>query len=95
VIVASFAGLAASIAATRQREPMLDEKVKLERWNITAQSVGASDTARHGPGDIRKFSLEQQVDEAVETFSLKNRPGANSLINPSMWPPRAEPMVKA
>ncbi|MDB5843313.1 MAG: transporter permease [Polaromonas sp.] len=94
-IVATFANPAASIAATRQREPMLDEKVELERWKITAQYVGASDTASHGLGDIRKLYLEQQVDDVAETFSLKNRPSADSLFNLSMLPPKAERMVRA
>ncbi|MES2973637.1 MAG: ABC transporter substrate-binding protein [Pseudomonadota bacterium] len=94
-IVESFADPAAAIAATRQREPILDEKVELERWRITRQYVGAADTAGHGLGDIKKLYLEQQVDDVVEVFSLKNRPSADGIFNLSMLPPKAERMVKA
>jgi len=94
-IVATFADPLPAIAATKQREPILDEKVELERWKLTSQYVGASDTRGHGLGDIRKLYLEQQVDEVIDTFSLKSRPGADSIFNLSMLPPKAERMVKA
>ena len=68
--------------------------MELERWRITSQYVGAADTQSHGLGDIRKLYLEQQVDDIVETFSLKNRPSADGIFNLSMLPPKAERMVK-
>ncbi len=93
-IVETFANPAAAIAATRQREPILDEKVELERWRVTSQYVGATDTRGHGLGDIRKLLLEQQVDEVVDVYGLKSRPSADGLFNLSMLPPKADRMVK-
>ncbi|MET0540797.1 MAG: ABC transporter permease, partial [Variovorax sp.] len=77
------------------REPILDEKVELERWGITAQYVAAADTRGHGLGDIRKLLLEQQVDEVAEVFALKTKPSADAIFNTSMLPPRSERNVKA
>ncbi|MCJ0764455.1 ABC transporter substrate-binding protein [Variovorax terrae] len=94
-LVETFANPLPSITAMRQREPILDEKVELERWRITAQYVGAPDTRSHGLGDIRKLYLEQQVDEVVEVFGLKSRPSADGIFNLSMLPHRAERMLKA
>lgn len=94
-VVESFGNPAAAIAAARQREPILDEKVELERWRITAQYVGAADTQSHGLGDIRKLLIEQQVDEIVEVFGLKQRPSADGIYNLSMLPPKGERMRKA
>jgi ABC-type nitrate/sulfonate/bicarbonate transport system substrate-binding protein len=94
-IVETFANPQAAIAATKQREPIIDEKVELERWRITSQYVGAADTRAHGLGDIRKLYLEQQVDDVVEVYGLKARPAADGVFNLSMLPPRAERMVKA
>ena len=94
-IVETFASPAASIAATRVREPILDEKVELERWLLTAQYVGAPDTRGHGLGDIRKLLVEQQVDEVVDVYGLKAKPSADGLFNMSMLPPKADRMVKA
>jgi ABC-type nitrate/sulfonate/bicarbonate transport system substrate-binding protein len=94
-IMETIANPAPSIAAMRQREPILDEKVELERWGITAQYVAAPDTRSHGVGDIRKLTLEQQVDEVAEVFGLKTKPSADAIFNTAMLPARSERMVKA
>lgn len=94
-VMETLAAPAPSIAAMRQREPILDEKVELERWAITAQYVAAPDTRAHGVGDIRKLLLEQQVDQVAEVFGLKTRPSADAIFNGSMLPARSERMVKA
>ncbi|MBO9512861.1 MAG: ABC transporter substrate-binding protein [Variovorax sp.] len=94
-IVETFANPGPSIAAMRQREPILDARVELERWAITAQYVGAGDTRGHGLGDIRKLTLEQQVDEVVQVFGLKNRPSADAIFNTSMLPARSERSIQA
>ena len=89
-IVETFANPAPSIAAMRQREPILDEKTELERWGITAQYVGAADTRGHGLGDIRKLTLERQVDEVADVFGLKVKPASDAIFNTSMLPSRSE-----
>jgi ABC-type nitrate/sulfonate/bicarbonate transport system substrate-binding protein len=94
-IVETFANPAPSIAAMRQREPILDAKIELDRWAITAQYVGAPDTRGHGLGDIRKLLLEQQVDEVAEVFALKTKPFADAIFNSSMLPPRNERSIPA
>jgi len=92
-IVESFTNPAAAIAAARQREPILDEKLELARWAITRQYVGAPDTRGHGLGDFSKRLLELQVDECVEAFGLKARPSADALFHRSLLPPQADRMV--
>lgn len=94
-IVETFADPGPSIAAVRQREPILDEKIERERWGITAQYVGAADTRAHGLGDIGKLLLERQVDEVVDVFGLKSRPSADAIFNTSMLPPRSQRTIKA
>ena len=94
-IVETFANPAPSIAAMRQREPILDAKVELDRWAITAQYVGAPETRAHGLGDIRKLLLEQQVDEVAEVFGLRSKPSADAIFNSSMLPARSERTIQA
>ena len=94
-IVETFANPAPSIAAMRQREPILDPRIELDRWAITAQYVGAADTRGHGLGDIKKLLLEQQVDEVAEVFGLKTRPSADAIFNSSMLPARNERSIQA
>ena len=79
----------------KQREPMINEAVELERWRITAGYVTAPDTRSHGLGDIRKILIEQQVDDVSEAFALKTRPSADAIYHLGFLPPKAERMVKA
>lgn len=82
----SMADPAAAMAATKVREPIINEAVELERWRITQQYIAAADTRSHGLGDIFKRTLEQQVDEVVEVFGLKSRPATESVFNRAMLP---------
>ena len=84
-----------AMAAIKQREPILDEKLELERWRLTAQYVAAADTRSHGLGDVRKYLLEQQVDQLTEVFGLKTRPSAEGVFNRAMLPSVAERTLKA
>lgn len=84
-----------AMTAIKQREPILDEKIELERWRLTAQYVAAADTRSHGLGDVRKYLLEQQVDQVGEVFGLKNRPIAEGIFNRAMLPAVAERTLKA
>jgi len=86
---------AAAVAATLQRESILNEATELERWRITSQYLAAADTRSHGLGDVLKRTLEQQVDEVTEVFALKNRPSVEGVFNRAMLPSAAERKVLA
>ncbi len=91
----TLANPAAAIAAIKQREPILDEKVELDRWRLTAQYVAAADTTSHGLGDVRKYLLEQQLDQVGDVFALKHKPSVEGLFNRAMLPTAAERALKA
>lgn len=94
-VIETLANPVPAIAATKQREALLDESTELERWRITAGYVATSDTRSHGVGDMRKLLIERQVDEVFEVFGLKNKPSADAIFNRSFLPARAEREVKA
>ncbi len=94
-LLETLADPAPAIAAIKQREPLLDEKTELARWRITAGYVATADTRSHGLGDVRKLLIEQQVDEVVQAFGLKQRPSADALFNFGFLPPRAERELRA
>ncbi|WP_280188275.1 ABC transporter substrate-binding protein [Delftia sp. PS-11] len=83
-----------AVAAVRQREPILDEKLELARWAITAQYLAAPDTRRHGLGDIDPQLLAQQAEQVGQAFGLKSAPSAEALFNRSLLPPLAARMVR-
>ena len=88
-IVETLADPLPAIAATKVREPILDDKVELDRWKLTAHYVAAADTRSHGLGDVFKYTLEQQMDQVVEVFGLKTRPSVETVFNRSMLPATA------
>lgn len=91
----TLANPTAAIAAVKQRESILDEKVELERWRLTAQYVTGPDVLSHGLGDVRKYLLEQQLDQVAEVFGLKHKPGAEGLFNRAMLPAAGERVFRA
>ena len=84
-----------AIAATKAREPILNEAMELERWRITRQYVAGADTRSHGLGDVLKRTLEQQVDDVVSVYGLKTRPSVEGVFNRAMLPAAADRAVKA
>jgi len=91
----SMADPLAAIAATKLREPILNEAVELERWRITQRYIAAADTRSHGLGDVFKRTLEQQVDEVVDVFGLKARPSVEGVFNRAMLPAAGDRVLKA
>ena len=43
-----------------------------------------------GIGSINKVKLENQVDDVVGAFGLKNKPSADLLFNSNFLPPRGD-----
>ncbi len=84
-----------AIAATKAREPIIDERLELERWKLTAEYVAASDIRTHGLGDIVPATLAQQMDQVVEVFGLSNRPSADGVFVRNLLPAAADRQVVA
>jgi ABC-type nitrate/sulfonate/bicarbonate transport system substrate-binding protein len=94
-LLETVANPVAAMAYVKQREPMTDEKVELERWRITQGYVLGADTREHGVGDVRAAFVDAQVREVAQTFGLKSQPDPKSVYNLAFLPPKAERMVKA
>ena len=74
----SFADPVAAIAATKAREPILNEAVELELWRITREYVAAADTRGHGLGDrarIQRSDAERQ-EAALRLVQMQDRVAA-------------------
>ncbi|MDR0226862.1 MAG: ABC transporter substrate-binding protein [Burkholderiaceae bacterium] len=94
-IVECLAQPALAVAAVRQREPILDEKLEAARWAITSQYLAAPDTRRHGLGDIDPQLLARQVEQVGHAFDLKSVPAPDALFHRGLLPPLAARMAKA
>lgn len=94
-VMETIANPVAAMPYVKQREPILDEKVELERWRITQRYVIGPDAREHGLGDVRKAFAEQQLAEVADTFGLKSRPKLDAVYDLSFLPPKAERLPKA
>jgi ABC-type nitrate/sulfonate/bicarbonate transport system substrate-binding protein len=94
-LMETMADPTAGIAAVKQREPLIDSAVELQRWKITAGYVAATETRELGLGDVSPAVLQRQIDAAAELFALKAKPTADAVFNAGFLPPKAQRIVKA
>ncbi|WP_460479128.1 ABC transporter substrate-binding protein [Comamonas humi] len=94
-LVETLADPVPALAAMRQREPILDEKLELARWAITRQYVAGADTRSHGLGDIQPQLLAQQIADVAQAFALKAQPPADGVFHRGLLPPLATRLAKA
>ena len=83
---------ATSIRFLKQREPLVDEKLELTRFELLFPAMLTDRTKSSGLGAISKLDLENQVDFVTDSFGLKTRPNADLIFNSSFLPPRGERM---
>lgn len=84
-----------AMAAVKQREPMIDEKLEAQRFALTARYMVTADTRAHGLGSTQPELLARQIEEITQTFGLKAAPPASQVFNASFLPAASERAVKA
>jgi ABC-type nitrate/sulfonate/bicarbonate transport system substrate-binding protein len=80
----------ASVKALKAREPIVDEKVELERFTWLIPAMVTPRTKSNGLGAINKLDLENQVEGVAMAFGLKNPVNADLIFNSSFLPPRGD-----
>lgn len=81
---------AASVKFLKAREPIIDEKVELERFTWLIPAMVTNRTRSNGLGAINKLDLENQVEGVAQAFGLKSPVNADLIFNSSFLPPRSE-----
>jgi NitT/TauT family transport system substrate-binding protein len=80
----------ASIQYAKKREPLIDEKLELERLKFALEDINNAAHREAGFGTIRRDKLERQIDDVNRAFKMKSRPSADSIVNPGFLPAVAE-----
>jgi NitT/TauT family transport system substrate-binding protein len=87
---AAIADPAASIAAIKKREPLVDEKVELGRLELVIKNAIVTDhVERDGLGAVDPDRMKQTIEMVAKTFNLPPLAVA-SVYRPDYLPPRAE-----
>ncbi len=85
----------ASLAALKKRDPLIDERVELERMRIAiAQNILTPTVLRDGVGAADQGRIEQSAVEIAESLPLPRRPSVSELYDGSFLPPQQERMLK-
>jgi NitT/TauT family transport system substrate-binding protein len=87
---AAIADPAASIAAIKKREPLVDEKVELGRLELVIKNAIVTDhVERDGLGAVDPDRMKQTIEMVAKTFNLPALAVA-SVYRPDYLPRRAE-----
>lgn len=89
-LIDAIADPAEAIKANKQFDALIDEKLELEKLKITLRAIDTPFARSNGLGEINKLALENQVEDVVSAFGLKNRPNPDLIFNSSFLPPRGE-----
>lgn len=84
-----------AIQYAKRREPMIDEKLELERLRLALQDIATPAARAAGFGGIQAQKLEAQTRFVASAFKLKTTPEAAALFNTGFLPPAAERMPAA
>lgn len=82
---------ATSVQAVMKREPLLNEKVEVERTLATLQQeMNHPEIARIGLGDVDPERFKRAIDMVVKANGLDRTPAAAEVFTDAYLPPRAE-----
>lgn len=85
---------ALGIAAAKKRDPLIDEKLELERLNMSlAMNVLTPFVKENGMGDVDPARFARSVTDVAEAFILPAAPAPDKVFSSKYLPPKAERMV--
>ena len=85
---------ALGIAAARKRDPLIDEKLELERLDISLKSNILTPWVKaNGMGDVDPERFAKALGEVADAFGLPAAPAADKVFTNKYLPPKADRMV--
>lgn len=89
-LIDTIANPAEAIKANKEFEPLINEKLELEKLQITLRAIDTEFARASGLGAIDGGALATQVDDVTSSFNLKSKPDARAIFNASFLPPLGE-----
>ena len=89
-----IANPALGIAAAKKRDPLIDEKLELERLDISLKSNILTPWVKaNGMGDVDPERFAKALGEVADAFGLPAAPPADKVFTSKFLPPKADRMV--
>ena len=89
-LIDTIANPAEAIRYNKEFDPLIDERLELEKLKITLRAINTDFARANGLGALNKLALETQVDEVSAAFNLKTKPNADLIFNSSFLPSKSE-----
>ncbi len=82
------------IAAAKKRDPLIDEKLELERLDMSLKlNVLTPFVKANGMGDVEPARFARSVVDVSDAFGLPAAPAADKVFTSKFLPPKADRMV--
>ncbi|HEY4371454.1 MAG TPA: ABC transporter substrate-binding protein [Burkholderiales bacterium] len=91
----TIADPAAAIAIVKEREPLTDTKIELERLQIALAQVITKQTKAHGLSAVTAERVKRTIDNVAESEKLPPMPAADVVWTDKYLPPAADRAVPA
>jgi len=84
----------AGIAATRKKDPLIDEALETERLDIAIKTnIVTPDSQKNGLGGVDAGRLKRSIDQVAMSAGLATPPAPDKVFDASFLPPAAERML--
>jgi len=82
------------VTAAKKRDPLIDEKLELERLKISLETnILTPYVKANGLGDVDPVRFARAVKEVSEAYGLPNAPAPDKVFSNKYLPPKADRMV--
>ena len=82
------------IAAAKKRDPLINEKLELERLQISLDTnIMTPWVKTHGMGDVDPVRFARAIKDVSEAFGLPNPPAPDKVFTNKYLPPKADRMI--
>ena len=79
----------AGIAATKKKDPLVDEALELERMQIAIeQNILTANVKRDGFGTMDLKRLERAIEQVAASINLAKKPAATEIFSDGFLPPK-------
>lgn len=83
----------AAIAVVRERDPLLDANVELERLQIALAQVITKQTKAHGLSSVTPERVKRTIDTVAEAETLPSTPKVEDIYTDKFLPPAADRVI--
>lgn len=85
---------ALGIAAAKKRDPLIDEKLELERLQLSlSTNIITPFVKENGMGDVDLARMARSIKDVADALNLPNQPAVSKVFTNQFLPPKADRML--